>query len=58
MYKADIRHQNVTSCPVKSRYIDKVEILRNSSNNQNAILKDRAEQANYGSVLYDNVSSI
>lgn len=58
MYKADIRHQNVTSCPVKSRYIDKVEILRNSSNNQNAILKDRAEQANYGSVLYDKYRKV
>lgn len=58
MYKADIKHQNVTPCSVKSRYIDKVEILRNSSNNQNAILKDRAEQANYGSVLYDKYRKV
>lgn len=58
MYKADIKHQNVTPCSVKSRYIGKVEILRNSSNNQNAILKDRAEQANYGSVLYDKYRKV
>lgn len=58
MYKTDIKHQNVTPCLVKSRYIDKVEILRNSSNNQDAILKDRAEQANYGSVLYDKYRKV
>lgn len=58
MYKADIKHQNVIPCSVKSRYIDKVEIVRNSSSNQDAILKARAEQANYGSVLYDKYRKV
>lgn len=58
LYHTTPEHKEVKTLTAKSRYIDKVEVLRYKNQNFEKVLKESCEQASYGNIIYDKYRNV
>lgn len=57
-YKVSIDHKQIETITLKSRYIDKVEVLRMSSTDAKDVVRAMCEHPSYGNIVYDKYREV
>lgn len=58
LYKASPEHNQIEAIPVKSQYIDKIEVLRIKSTDANEVVRAMCEHPSYGNIVYDKYRKV
>lgn len=58
LWKTDKKHASLTKVTAKSKYIDKVEVLRFSADNEKLLQKKSCEIPSYGNIMYDKYRQV
>ena len=58
LYRTSIDHKKIELFFAKSKYIDKVEVLRSNTSDFNKVLKKTCEHASYRDIIYDKYRNV
>lgn len=58
VYVADINHQNIRECAIKSAYVDDVDVPNRTLTDPDEVLKYNVEHSRYGRIYYDKYRDV